>query len=355
MKLSRPRARLIETVPTPAPEGPIVSIRLATALAAVWLAAGVAAAPLPPVSIAPPVAQSDLDGFMQKVLARRDENWKKLQQYILDEEELIEVRGPSNLPVWGEKREYAWYIQDGFFVRSPVKANGVTVSEEDRRKYEESFLRRMKARDKRGERGKGAPAEGEPPGERVVMDTPKDVEAFITQTRQPLFIDSAYFLRFKFEEGKYALVGREKIHDSDALRIEYYPARLFSHEQDQQKKRNEEKKPNRGEDMEATMERLMNKVSLVTIWVEPKSHQIVKYTFDNVNFDFLPAAWLVRVNDLKASMTMSQPFKDVWLPKDVEMYFGAMVAIGSFNVRYHIDYKDYREAKTSGRIKGGKQ
>ena len=41
---------------------------------------------------------------------------------------------------------------------------------------------------------------------------------------------------------------------------------------------------------------MMNKVSLVTIWVEPKSHQIVKYTFDNVNFDFLPAAWLLRLD-----------------------------------------------------------
>jgi len=341
-----------------------VSTRLATALAAAWLAAGLSAAPPPPAPIAAPLAQSDLDGFMQKVLARRDENWKKLQQYILDEEERIEVRGPSNLPVWGEKREYSWFIQDGFFVRSPVKANGVTVPEDDRRKYEESFLRRMKERDKqRVERIKNAPegaeppARGEPgaPGERAVLDSPKDVEAFITQTRQPLFIDSAYFLRFKFEEGKYALVGREKVLDAETLRIEYYPARLFTHEQDQQKKRNEQKKPNRGEDMEATMERMMNKVSMVTIWVEPKSHQIVKYTFDNVNFDFLPAAWLVRINDLKASMTMSQPFKDVWLPKDVEMYFGAMVAIGSFSVRYHIDYKDYREAKTSGRIKGGGQ
>ena len=39
----------------------------------------------------------------------------------------------------------------------------------------------------------------------------------------------------------------------------------------------------------------MNKVSLVTLWVEPKAHQIVKYTFDNVSFDFLPGAWLVRV------------------------------------------------------------
>ena len=32
-------------------------------------------------------AESDLDAFMQQVLAHRDDNWKKLQQYILDERE----------------------------------------------------------------------------------------------------------------------------------------------------------------------------------------------------------------------------------------------------------------------------
>jgi tagatose-1,6-bisphosphate aldolase non-catalytic subunit AgaZ/GatZ len=35
---------------------------------------------------AAPSAQSDLDSFMSQVLARRDENWKKLQQYTLAED-----------------------------------------------------------------------------------------------------------------------------------------------------------------------------------------------------------------------------------------------------------------------------
>jgi hypothetical protein len=39
------------------------------------------------------------------------------------------------------------------------------------------------------------------------------------------------------------------------------------------------------------MQRLMNKVSRVTIWVEPEQKQIVKYTFENVSLDFLPASW----------------------------------------------------------------
>src|SRR5215203_2128935 len=69
-------------------------------------------------------AQSDLDTFMQQVLERRDANWRKLQQYILEEREQIEMRGPAGTPLWGERRDYAWYVRDGFCVRSPVKVNG---------------------------------------------------------------------------------------------------------------------------------------------------------------------------------------------------------------------------------------
>src|SRR5947209_11414443 len=100
-----------------------------------WAIALAAAAP---ASQAPP---SDLDAFMEKGLARRDENWKKLQQYVLDEREQVELHGSAQMPIWGERREYTWYLRDGFFVRSPVKANGVTVAEAERRKYEENYLR----------------------------------------------------------------------------------------------------------------------------------------------------------------------------------------------------------------------
>ena len=52
----------------------------------------------------------------------------------------------------------------------------------------------------------------------------------------------------------------------------------------------------------------MNKVSRVTMWVEPDQKQIVKYTFENVSLDFLPASWLVRVTELRANMLMSEAF-----------------------------------------------
>ena len=46
------------------------------------------------------LAQSDLDEFMSEVLAKRDENWKKLQQYVLDEHEKIDMLGPTGVPIW---------------------------------------------------------------------------------------------------------------------------------------------------------------------------------------------------------------------------------------------------------------
>jgi hypothetical protein len=322
----------------------------AVLLAAAVTGASLSASSAPVLRPTQSTGQSDLDAFMEKVLARRDENWKKLQQYVLDEREQVELRGPAQLPIWGERREYTWYLRDGFFVRSPVKANGVTLAEAERRKYEENYLRRVKERDRRRGRG-GSPAPQTPESTGQTAEAPKDVESLIQQTRQPEFIDSAYFLKFKFEQAKYALVGHETFEGRDVLRIEYYPARLFSHEQDVQQRRQQQQKSDRNQDVEATFERLMNKVALVTIWVEPNAYQIVKYTFDNVNLDFLPVAWLLHVDHAKASMTMSQPIADVWLPRDVDMLIGATMAVGSFDVHYRLDYHDYRKAETSSRIK----
>ncbi len=126
-----------------------------------WLPAALGAGLL---LFAPPVllsAQNDLDAFMQQVVARRDDNWKKLQQYILDEREVAELRGPGNTRMWGEDREYTWFIRDGYFIRSPVKFDGVTIGEDERRKAEEQYLQLAQRRDARAA-AREASATGEP-------------------------------------------------------------------------------------------------------------------------------------------------------------------------------------------------
>jgi hypothetical protein len=306
------------------------------------------------------LAQTDLDEFMRQVLARRDENWKKLQQYVLDEHEKIDIVGPQLARIVGSRRDYRWYIKEGYFVRSPVSTDGIPVSESERRQAEDEYLRQAKAREKRdaeraradADNGGTAPAsQGDAAAQQA---SPVSMDGLLSQTRQPQFISTAYFLRFKFEQGKYALVGREQFDGRPVLRIEYYPARLFADARDKAARQADPGKdpPDRRQDLE--VERLMNKNSLVTLWVEPDAKQIVKFVFDNVQTDFLPISWLFRLDDFKASMTMSQPFKDVWLPRDVDLLLSAMLAVGKFDIRYHLDYVDYQEASTSGRIiRGG--
>ena len=321
----------------------------------VWLTSTLLGAAL---SLGAVPGENDLDAFMKQVVARRDDNWKKLQQYIFDEREQLEMRGPNRVPIWGERREYTWYIRDGFFVRSPLKFNGVTIGDAERRKFEADYLKQAQERDKRPSRGGSVTLDGAG----VTIDSgatadasdraaggelAQDVSGVIRQTRPPQFISSAYFLRFKFEEGKYALAGRETLGGRDVLRIEYYPARMFGGTD----RRRKGKAPS-AEDTarDAEFQRMMNKVALVTLWVEPKSHQIVKYTFDNVGFDFLPAQWLVHVSDLKATMTVGQPFPDVWLPTSLQIDLAMTLAVGQFDLRYGLDYHDYRVPNVTGKV-----
>jgi hypothetical protein len=305
-------------------------------------------------SLATPTAaaETDLDAFMQQVLARRDDNWKKLQQYILDEREQLEVRGPSHVSLWGERRDYTWYVRDGFFIKSPLKVNGVTVPEPDRRKFENDYLERLKKRESRRDRPDNTSDASAPPA--------VDVATFIRQGRQPEFISSAYVLRFKFDAGTYALVGREQFEGREVLRIEYYPTKLFSPREGRDRRAAQDKREggqqrpgqdSRDARQDAVFNRLMNKVALVTMWIEPTSHQIVKYTYDNVALDFLPAQWLVHVNDISASMIMAQPFPDVWLPRNLEMNAAVTLAIGEVSLRVALDYHDYRQADATIRVR----
>lgn len=317
----------------------------------------------PSAALGPSVAQSDLDAFMEKVLARRDDNWKKLQQYVLEEKEAFDLTGPGRFPLWGMRREYTWFIRDGIFVRSPVSADGVKLSEGDRRKAEEQWLRRQKNREEREKRNaereaKGLPPEREdrgvvigPTGVQTISSDDKDTGAAITNTedmlkqvREPQFVSSAYFLKFRFETGRYALAGRENVGDIPALKIEYYPeSGLFKDGRTKPNKREREK--------DEKLQEKMNKVSMVTLWVDPKTYQILQYTFDDIDMDFFPGRSLVRIDDLNATMQMAQPFPNIWLPKSIEMHFGMMLAVGAVDATYRVDYQNYKEAAVTYKVK----
>jgi hypothetical protein len=72
------------------------------------------------------------------------------------------------------------------------------------------------------------------------------VEAIIKQTAQPQFIDSAYFMEFRFDGGQYALAGKEQFEGHDVLRIEYYPTKLFYSETRRRQTLTRTRKPSTG-------------------------------------------------------------------------------------------------------------
>ncbi len=286
---------------------------------------------------------------MERVLARRDESWKKLQQYVLEEKESFDVTGPGGMPLYGLRRDYSWFIKEGFFVRSPVRADGVALSEADRRKAEAEWIRKEQRRDDRRKRREVrlgtsgvqvTTSEPAPHG----AETQATAEDVLKQGVEPQFVSLAYFMRFRFEAGRYALVGREKIDDRPVLRIEYYPqTELF---------REGRSRPNRkARDEDDQIEERMNKVSLITLWVDPDTHQILQYTFDDIDMDFLPGRSLARVDDVKASMRMFQAFPSIWLPRGIDMHFRMSIALGSFDASYRVEYRDYKEANVSVKIK----
>jgi len=195
-------------------------------------------------------------------------------------------------------------VREGFFVRSPIKANGVTVGEADRRKYEDDYLRRQKQIDAPAaaqpahHRADPALADRRDRAERHGRDSPPGPAArVISRLLSPVPIRGRQ-VRAR---------GQGKARRPRVLRVEYYPANLFRCDTRRQGG-GRSVEPWQPDAHETEMRRMMNKVRC-HLMDRTVSHQIVKYTFNNVAFDFLPVQWLAQVTDVHASMTMSQPFR----------------------------------------------
>jgi hypothetical protein len=263
------------------------------------------------------------------------------------------------------RNEFTWYVRDGFHVRSPLKFNGVPIPESDRRAYEVRWVKSEEGRRKfRTEREAKREQAGKPPA----MSVPS--------INEPRFISESYFMDFKFEPGNYYLAGKESLEGQEVLKIDYLPSKLFDEDPEtsedaemrkaeeeakakdpkdakQKEKKPSKKKPQSAKEQgqEAEIERKMDKTSQVTLWVDPATHQIVKYTFDNVWLDFLPAGWLVKIDDIRASMQMGQPFPGVWLPRNLSIHAGLSLALGPMELSYKREFSNYRKADVTSKIR----
>jgi len=286
-------------------------------------------------------AATDLDELMARALGHRDEHWKKLDQYVLDEREVMDVRGPDDTRLFADRRDYTWYIRDGLFVRSPVRVNGVTVPEGDRRQYEKRWLEREKRRERaaaQGTAGQQASPEAANPA------AAQDVSGLLRETREPRFVTAGYFLEFKFEPGNYYLAGRETLDGRDVLRVEYVPTNLFR----QEAYSNPRMKPPGEREREINSN--LNKTAVVTLWVEPDTAEVRRYTFDSLGMDFLPAAWLVRLTEARAEVKMAEPFPGILLPGSVSIRVAMALAAGKYQLNYDLEYHDYKQTLSRSTI-----
>ncbi len=303
------------------------------------------------------VAQEDnqaneLDRFMEQVLARRDENRVARRQYVFDELERFTVTGYDGEVYEAFAREYIWYRRDGVFVRSPVRIDGVTPSEADWRRYEADWLeaeaqRAREASDNPCASGRatepphadGAEEDGEP------SDPTDSADLAAAADLRPRFLSESYWLDFEFEPGNYYFAGREQLAGREVLRIEYLPERLFD-ERDA-----DDAECDRPAVVVPGAQDEFNKGALVTLWIDPAEEQIVRFTFDNIGFEFLPLRWLIRLDGLTASMTMGRPLDGVWLPERIDASGVMTMASGSTTVAYRRTFSNYREARTGGRLR----
>jgi hypothetical protein len=315
---------------------------------------------------AKPVAaqDTDLDALMARALERRNETWRVLHDYVLDERERFALVGPSDLRLYGADRRYTWYVRDGLLVRSPVRFDGVDVPEKDRREYEQRWVEEERQRAERAAKREAEKAKAKE------KDTPAAAEEAVVQPAgpaagdataeivakgiEPRFVSEANFLRFRFERGRYFLVGKEVLDGRPVLKVEYYPQKLFRDDlegREARKPTGKDRGKDKGRALEEEIDRKFNKVSLVTLWIDPVEAQIVRYDFENLGMDFLPGRWLVRVGETTASMTMGRYFDGVWLPTSIAMRGDLQVALGSFEVEYRREFLEYRKAETSARIR----
>ena len=302
--------------------------------------------------------ENELDRFMEQVLARRDENRLARRQYVFDETEQFTVTGYDSEVYQTFTREYIWYRRDGVFVRSPVRIDGIAASEADWQRYEADWLEAETQRARNALAPAEAPcapdgspsppaaasgAGGEPPPSPADADEAPDLAA--AADLRPRFLSESYWLDFEFEPGNYYFAGRERLARREVLRIEYFPERLFDERGSDDTECNWP-----GIRVPGAQEKF-NKGALVTLWIDPAEHQIVRFTFDNIGFEFLPLRWLIRLDELTASMTMGRPLDDVWLPERIEASGAMTMASGSTTIAYSRTFSDYREARTGGRLR----
>ncbi|MEE8583337.1 MAG: hypothetical protein V3T83_00635 [Acidobacteriota bacterium] len=239
---------------------------------------------------------SEVEALVEKVLANRKINWEAARNYVFHELESLQIKGQEIADLQGFQREYLWIVRDDYLIRSPLKANGAPVSEAVKKKEEEKWFHRK---------------------------------------RDGRRLEREIFFDFDFKQGELLFAGYQQFEGRKLAVIEFYPRHFFSREA--------------YGDEERRYTEMLDKTTLVRLLVEPQEHQMVRMTFENVGLEFLPYRWLVRVDDLSASITMAKPIENVWLPRDIEASGKISTASFQLEIVYLRKFSQYQ--KTDVKVK----
>ena len=169
---------------------------------------------------------------MERVLARRDENWKKMQQYILDEEERLQSIGPDGTRLYGFDRDYTWFIRAGLLRPQPAQVRRRhDQRERTRATGRAQWIEREKAREKRAQ--ERAKERGEE--RRRATATAHSISGSAPPSTMLLTAVARAAVRLggllpALQVRSRPLRARRPraADDRDVLRIEYYPSKLFT-------------------------------------------------------------------------------------------------------------------------------
>ena len=335
----------------------------------------------------------ELDALMERVLQRRDINWRELYDYVFSELESVQVDSSAGTPVAGYLREYHWFVREGYLLRSPVRLDGVEPSPEFRATYESKWFERERLTsvapvDKVDARA-GSDGINEDIGSNTDARQTRHLNGNVVTERQPQPrselrlelgepVEREYFLGLNFEPGNYFFAGKEKLENRDVLRIEYYPSNMFASKNRPQfwERRDPMKPKPKAQRMplrhdgntlaplkEQTVEpdrvfgldqdnsRRFNVTTMVTLWVDQAEEQIVKVSMENVSTEFLNISWLLRIEDVRASMTMGEPLEGVWLPQEIEIVGTGATAEDSYELVYRRVFFDYKRTDVEAKVR----
>ena len=243
-------------------------------------------------------ALDDIGLFMGKVIENRDRLRGLLTHYSHYEKEDVLMVDQDGRTVFGYRGIYRWtFLEDGIPVRVPQELNGKKLSEEDKEKHRQRWLK--------------------------AMEDEKD--------RRKRFKDNRdLFLNAPFDPENYFFAGFEALDGRHLVKVENVP-------------RSAEKAENE-------MDKILQGAS-VLMWIDPDTFQIIRLEMSHLNLEVFSALKLfVHIEEASLQLNMKDFNEEIWLPSDLSFQASVKTFENVLSLQYKTTYYDYGKFTVSSEI-----